>query len=378
MGFPVPSNSARPLPTSSFDALLRLSKLDDSIQDALSARNKIAADLEALLEANEDSLTRRDRVTEAADRLTTIEYAKKTVGKQLEKARKQYDEKKASLATRRKLASEDLESRRQAAEVMRKTSEDSEPHTLTSSIAIRKTAIYSQRRRVISDLQSVYTITPLPNEPLSFKVRNIRLPNSDDLDSQPAERVAAAFGYVAHALQLLAFYLSQPLPYPVNPLGSTSTIEDPISLLKTNASTTASYRDEKTLRTYPLFSQGVPRFRFEYGVFLLNKDIQILLEAAYAVRPVMLQDVQATLPNLKYLLYVATAGEGELPARKAGGVKGLLRAGQAEASFNGDAPNGNGVGTPLGHSRTHGRGSHGSAIESLRDVAGFKGNGSKA
>ena len=35
-------------------------------------------------------------------------------------------------------------------------------------------------------------------------------------------------------------------------------------------------------------------------------------------------DIRQTLPNLKYLLYVATAGEGELPARKAGGVRGLL------------------------------------------------------
>lgn len=36
-------------------------------------------------------------------------------------------------------------------------------------------------------------------------------------------------------------------------------------------------------------------------------------------------DVRHTLPNIKYLLYVLTAGSNELPTRKAGGVRGLLR-----------------------------------------------------
>jgi hypothetical protein len=67
--------------------------------------------------------------------------------------------------------------------------------------------------------------------------------------------------------------------------------------------------------------KNVVRYRFEYGVFLLNKNIEILSNAL-GLRPV---DIRHTLPNLKYLLYVATAGKGELPARKAGGIKGLLR-----------------------------------------------------
>jgi hypothetical protein len=67
--------------------------------------------------------------------------------------------------------------------------------------------------------------------------------------------------------------------------------------------------------------KNVVRYRFEYGVFLLNKNIEILSNSL-GLRPV---DIRHTLPNLKYLLYVATAGKGELPARKAGGIKGLLR-----------------------------------------------------
>ena len=38
-------------------------------------------------------------------------------------------------------------------------------------------------------------------------------------------------------------------------------------------------------------------------------------------------DLRHTLPNLKYLLTVLTTGKGELPVRKKGGVKGLMRVG---------------------------------------------------
>jgi hypothetical protein len=54
---------------------------------------------------------------------------------------------------------------------------------------------------------------------------------------------------------------------------------------------------------------------------LLNKDVQILLEGFYGVRVV---DLRQTGPNAAYLMYVGMAGEGELPGRKAGGVRGLV------------------------------------------------------
>ncbi|KAK5681782.1 hypothetical protein LTS10_006315 [Elasticomyces elasticus] len=314
------TNHARLLPTSSFDALLRLAKLDDSIQDALATRNQIAAELETLIGSHQTALEDRDRVPEAEDRLKTIEYAKKTVQKQVEKGRRQTEEKREALLSRRSLMKADLERRDAQAKEMGPAKV--EALHIRDDLVTRKRAITAQRRRVCEDLSMVYPITPLPTKSLTFTIRGLALPDSQDLDAEPPEKVAAVLGHVAHILQMLSFYLRQSLPYPVIPRSSTSTIEDPISLLKTTASTTQKYGDERALRTYPLYSKGVPRFRFEYGVFLLNKDIQILLEGVYGLKVV---DIRQTLPNLKYLLYVATAGEGELPARKAGGVRGLLR-----------------------------------------------------
>ena len=301
--------------------MLRLSKLDDSIQDALTTRNKIASYLEDLLQSNKDALSEHDQLEEAEDRLKTIEYAKKTVGKQLEKARKQQAEKRASLIARRKTMSADLAARKAAYQDI--STIRPELPGMGDEHTVKTKAIQNQRRRICEDLQRCYPIQPDPGKTLSFTIRGLHIPNSEDLDSEPPDVVSAALGYVSSMLQLLSFYLSRPLPYPVTPCGSRSLVHDPISILKTKNLPVNSSSTEQTLRAYPLFSKGVPRFRFEYAVFLLNQDIHILLESAFDVRVV---DNRHTLPNLKYLLYVATAGEGELPARKAGGVRGLLRA----------------------------------------------------
>jgi hypothetical protein len=327
---PARSNSTRTLHTSSFDALLRLSKLDDSIQDALATRNKIAADLEALLEQNKSSMIDRDRVAEGKDRLKTIEYAKKTVSKQLDKARHQIEEKRTALAKRRELMSKDIIERKEKDSDMQEGQANTP--TVRASLEQDRKDIQNQRRRVCEDLQKVYPILPIKNKALAFTIRGLALPNSEDIDASSPEITAAALGNIAHILQLISFYLGHPLVYPITPRASTSTIYDPISLLKTNAREAQRYGADKAPRTYPLFSRGVPRFRFEYALFLLNKNIQLLLETGFGVRVL---DIRHTLPNLKYLLYVATAGEGELPARKAGGIRGLMRgpgAGQRSTS----------------------------------------------
>ncbi|KAF2165261.1 hypothetical protein M409DRAFT_67503 [Zasmidium cellare ATCC 36951] len=355
-------SSQRTLPTSSFDALLRLSKLDDSIQDALATRNQIANDLEDLLQRNKESLLEQDEVAEARDRLKTIEFAKRTVEKQLDKAQKQQEEKRGSLAARRKLMQSDAFAREAQTQEM----QDQRPKfpEMRQEDSARKKDVQNQRRRICEDLQYCYPIQPLAGKTLAFTIRDLHLPNSEDLDSETPETISAALGFVAHVLQMLAFYLKQALPYPVSPLGSVSTVYDTISILKSNTTFPSRKGDETTLRTYPLFTKGVPRFRFEYAVFLINQDIRVLLENAFNLKVL---DIRQTLPNLKYLLYVATAGEGDLPARKAGGVRGLMRmpvmerVGSTESFSSGMSGN-----TLLENGKPKG------AVERLRQISGGK------
>lgn len=366
------SGSSRVLPTSSFDALLRLAKLDDSIQDALAMRNKLASDLENLLLRNKEALEQRDEVAEAEDRLKTIEYAKMTVQKQVDKARHRVEERRSSIRARQNLMEQDLATRTQRQKDM-EMAQAEVPH-LKDEISMKQKATHAQRRRICEDLQKLYPISPIPKQSLAFTIRDLRLPDSEDMDSVAVDELGAALGATAHVVQLLSYYLSQPLVYPVTTRGSTSTIEDGISLLKTNSSTTTRYSDEASLRTYPLYSKGVPRFRFEYGLFLLNKNIQLLLESFFSVRVL---DIRQMLPNLKYLLYVATAGEGELPARKAGGVRALVRAGQMSRTAS-DASSASGFSGLLrkegvnGKPKGGGQGALGAA-ESLKMSMGGKG-----
>lgn len=73
-------------------------------------------------------------------------------------------------------------------------------------------------------------------------------------------------------------------------------------------------------RNFPLYPNDTLQYRFDYAVFLLNKDIERLMND----QGLRVLDLRQTLPNLKYLLYILATSNEALPARKAGGVKGLL------------------------------------------------------
>ena len=356
-----PTSTAALLPTSTFDALLRLAKLTDSIQDALETRNAFASDLERLLDQHRTALTDRDHVAELHDRGLTIAYAQKTVRNQLAKGRRQLDEKRGLLSKRRQAMVLDLEQRMRAKEMML-TGRDDIP-AIRQDLDVAQEVARSQHARLCMDLQRVYPLTSHPatkSALATWKIRSIALPMPAALDSQPPETSAAALGHVAHALQMLSFYTAAPLLYPVNLRGSTSTIRDPISLLKTSSTTKSAAEDDddpvKGLRTYPLFSKGVPWFRFEYGVFLLEKDIEILLEA----RGVRVRDTGGVLGKLKVLLdnIVSAGGEGvPVPETEERGEI-LSDSGIAGLSPNGDARSSK----TTGRARENGKG----AAESLR------------
>lgn len=179
--------------------------------------------------------------------------------------------------------------------------------------------INGQRRRICADLSEVFPITPIPNAPpLSFQICNIPLPNStyDAATSRKLDEdvLSAGLGLVTMLTRHLQFYLSHPLPYPLYPYGSRSHARDDISQL--------TDRDSPR-REFPLYlprgGSTTGQWRFEYAWFLLNKDIESLC----ASQGLKVVDIRHSLPNLKYLLYVCSAGSEDVPERKKGGVRGL-------------------------------------------------------
>ncbi|QDZ21072.1 hypothetical protein HOP50_05g35970 [Chloropicon primus] len=137
----------------------------------------------------------------------------------------------------------------------------------------------------------------------------------DQENGNHAEKLATALGYVAHILQLLSAYFDIPLRYPVKPVNSRSYICDvvPSKGLGGGAGGGGSSKQgggkggapsvAETIK-FPLYIDHVgverERTRFAYAVFLLNKDIEQILNAhgldAFGVAP------HFTLSNLHKLL----------------------------------------------------------------------------
>ncbi|KAH8101369.1 hypothetical protein BXZ70DRAFT_88447 [Cristinia sonorae] len=170
------------------------------------------------------------------------------------------------------------------------------------------TALRSQapplRSSALATLASIYPIELVSPPDLLFSIVDVPLPiplSTNDPappTSLPAFRevnedtVATALGFAAHTVQLLAAYMNKSLTYPITYIGSRSLIKDGISAMVGP-------------RMFPLFSKGVDTYRFEYGVFLLNKNIELLM----LERDLRALDMRHTLPNLKNLLLTLTDPE---------------------------------------------------------------------
>ncbi|GMH08035.1 hypothetical protein Nepgr_009875 [Nepenthes gracilis] len=96
-------------------------------------------------------------------------------------------------------------------------------------------------------------------------------------DKKQVQRSATALGYVAHAISLIASYLHVPLRYPLRLGGSHSFIKDFAPSVELTSSSNAVVSANMKHLEFPLFIDGQDATRTAYAVFLLNKDIEQLL-----------------------------------------------------------------------------------------------------
>lgn len=101
--------------------------------------------------------------------------------------------------------------------------------------------------------------------------------------------IDCALGYVCQLVQLISLYLLIPLKYPIITFGSYSFICDYVSDLNDNSS--------KVFPLHLMKTNGLI-FRFEYGVNLLNKNLEQLMKSQNLSMP----DLKNILGNLKTLL----------------------------------------------------------------------------
>eukprot|EP00063_Salmo_salar_P078005 XP_014052840.1 PREDICTED: UV radiation resistance-associated gene protein-like [Salmo salar] len=143
-------------------------------------------------------------------------------------------------------------------------------------------------RQLLSELSYIYPIdvvTTAANQS-DYVICGVKLPNSEDFQVKDDGSVAVALGFTAHLVLMISCFLQIPLRYPVIHKGSRSSIKDTIT----------DKLSEKE-REFPLYPRG-ERFQFEYGVYLINKNIAQLRYQHGLSTP----DLRQTLPNLKNFL----------------------------------------------------------------------------
>ncbi|KAG0471832.1 hypothetical protein HPP92_016378 [Vanilla planifolia] len=99
-------------------------------------------------------------------------------------------------------------------------------------------------------------------------------------DKKEIQRSAVVLGYVAHAVTLIASYMYVPLRYPLRLGGSHSYIQDYAPSVEAGSSDSVVsplVRTSPKPTEFPLFIEGQDSTRAAYAIFLLNKDLEQLL-----------------------------------------------------------------------------------------------------
>ncbi|XP_072900389.1 UV radiation resistance-associated gene protein isoform X1 [Hemitrygon akajei] len=139
-----------------------------------------------------------------------------------------------------------------------------------------------RRRQLLSELSYIYPVEV--NDQKDYFMCGVKLPNSEDFQAKDEGSIAVALGYTAHLVLMISYFLQVPLRYPIIQRGSRSSVKDNIT----------DKLSEKE-REFPLYPRGGEKFQFEYGVYLLNKNIAQLRYQHGMSTP----DLRQTLPNLK-------------------------------------------------------------------------------
>ncbi|KAG0127108.1 hypothetical protein HOY82DRAFT_580749 [Tuber indicum] len=282
---PIRGHASSASPTASYDAIMKLNNLEDCIQDAEQTSAKVSDQINAILERESSSMSLLREASQARESRKTLQGYLALEKKRLNAAIRKRESLRQSLRVRREAMAAGREAQRTGENYLREAAVGLE--RCKKDLGETKKGIETQRRRIVEDLQTVYPVEPVPNHPLSFTIRSLPLPNSHHEDAD-ADAISAALGYVAHVAYLLSFYLGTYLRYPLQPQCSNSFVRDPISVIA-------------GARTFPLWVKGSVYFRFEYAIFLLNKDLEQLMSS----QGLWVMDIRHTLPNLKYLLLFA-------------------------------------------------------------------------
>ncbi|KAI8641227.1 UV radiation resistance protein and autophagy-related subunit 14-domain-containing protein [Parasitella parasitica] len=265
-----------------YNNIIKLNTFIDCIFDTQTSSNEIKQNIQDILDQEDRGFRLSRELNQHKANLIEKEYKLMQQKKLMVQKRESIKQKKREIDARK---TDLLDSVQRHDEGLNDLQENE--LVLEKNIKMRQNMFHTLSRRkkeLIADLFSIYPIEQSYDDSQQFRIRGIYLPNSV-YDGQNDEMIATALGFTAHLVSMLAYYLEIPLRYPTTPMSSRSTIADLVSLISGS-------------REFPLYAKGVDRYRFEFGVFLLNKNIEQLMNA-YGL---IVIDLRHTLPNIHYFI----------------------------------------------------------------------------
>lgn len=139
-----------------------------------------------------------------------------------------------------------------------------------------------RQKELITELAFIYPVVSFPEEK-GYTICLVHLPNSEDFNDRDDQSISVALGYVTHTLLMMSHFLDMPLRYPLIHCGSMSSVRD--NLIE-------NFADKD--REFPLYIKGKDRMTFNYGVYLLNRNIAQM--RCYC--NIVTKDLRTTLHNL--------------------------------------------------------------------------------
>ncbi|KAL1411180.1 hypothetical protein Q8F55_002131 [Vanrija albida] len=317
----------------------QLVNIQSVIADTQRSVDDLQRQIESLITADADRSALRRDVSERALRVRWVKDRVADVERTIEETKARITLHCGRLDARRALL---------VAAAEREAVDKSRTMELASSI----TDVEDQRSRILPQiyrlrafhaqiLDSLFPITPISPPDLLYAVLGVPLPiptgpkdPAPPLTLAPSQTpegcpkvdertTSAALGYAALIVHLISLLggTAAALAYPVTYAGSRSHVRDVVSIMQGP-------------RSFPLYGKGVERYRYEYAVFLLNKDIELLMHEA----DVRMLDLRHTLPNLKSLLLTLSSPDMPPPGPVGGpgwasGAASRNSSRQASSSF---------------------------------------------
>ncbi|CAM8898578.1 unnamed protein product [Rhodiola kirilowii] len=292
--------------------LVRFCSLQSALAEAEERKRVLEEKLEAHIQVKAESLSRLNMLDEMREKLEAKKLALKNMSMQVKVATEDAAKQEERLGTELRsllIAGTALSVARKGLEESSRKLVEEESYVdlrnLQRKLRMRQRQMISQvsflhRVRVLmgpgeeQELESFPSINRLGSSPVECKLSRQEVLTISGLqlsmlpfkqlsfftDKKEVQRTAIVLGYVAHAVLLVASYLKVHLRYPVRFGGSHSYIMDPAPSLDSSysesSSSTSSLSNLKTVQ-FPLFLEGQDTTRAAYAVFLLNKDLEQLL-----------------------------------------------------------------------------------------------------